>query len=86
MIERPSDIIKIVLVIVVLSFGLALKAEETRLKGFFDKIILIMEILIIIVLVTGGWLFYKHVNKLNQDVAWLNKETQVIQTESPRNR
>ena len=37
MIERPSDIIKIVLVIVVLSFGLALKAEETRLKGFFDK-------------------------------------------------
>ena len=37
MIERPSGIIKIVLVIVVLSFGLALKAEETRLKGFFDK-------------------------------------------------
>ena len=37
MIEHPSDIIKIVLVIVVLSFGLALKAEETRLKGFFDK-------------------------------------------------
>ena len=37
MIERPSDIFKIVLVIVVLSFGLALKAEETRLKGFFDK-------------------------------------------------
>ena len=37
MIERPSDIIKIVLVIVVLSFGLALKAEETQLKGFFDK-------------------------------------------------
>ena len=37
MIERPSDIIKIVLVIVVLSFGLALKAEEARLKGFFDK-------------------------------------------------
>ena len=37
MIERPSDIIKIVSVIVVLSFGLALKAEETRLKGFFDK-------------------------------------------------
>ena len=37
MIESPSDIIKIVLVIVVLSFGLALKAEETRLKGFFDK-------------------------------------------------
>ena len=37
MIELPSDIIKIVLVIVVLSFGLALKAEETLLKGFFDK-------------------------------------------------
>ena len=37
MIEHPSDIIKIVLVIVVLSFGLALKAEETQLKGFFDK-------------------------------------------------
>ena len=37
MIERPSGIIRIVLVIVVLSFGLSLKAEETRLKGFFDK-------------------------------------------------
>ena len=37
MIERPSLIIKIVLVIVALFFGLALKAEETRLKGFFDK-------------------------------------------------
>jgi len=37
MIERLSDTIKIVLVVVVLSFGLALKAEETRLKGFFDK-------------------------------------------------
>ena len=39
-----------------------------------------MEILIIIVLVIGGWLFYKQVNKLNQDVAWLNKEIQEIQT------
>ena len=37
MIERLSDTIKIVLVVVVLSFGFALKAEETRLKGFFDK-------------------------------------------------
>ena len=37
MIERLSDTIKIVLVVVVLSFGLALKAEETRLKGFFDE-------------------------------------------------
>ena len=37
MIERLSDAIKIVLEVVVLSFGLALKAEETRLKGFFDK-------------------------------------------------
>ena len=37
MIKRLSDIIKIVLVVVVLSFGLALKAEEIRLKGFFDK-------------------------------------------------
>ena len=37
MIERLSDIIKIVLVVVVLSFGLALKAEEIRLKGFFEK-------------------------------------------------
>jgi len=37
MIERLSDTIKIVLAVVVLSFGLALKAEETRLKGFFDK-------------------------------------------------
>ena len=37
MIERLSDTIKLVLVVVVLSFGLALKAEETRLKGFFDK-------------------------------------------------
>ena len=42
--------------------------------------VLIMEILIIIVLVIGGWLFYKHVNKLNHDVAWLNKEIQEIQT------
>ena len=39
-----------------------------------------MEILIIIVLVIGGWLFYKQVNKLNQDVAWLNKEIQEIQS------
>ena len=39
-----------------------------------------MEILIIIVLVIGGWLFYKQVNKLNQEVAWLNKEMQEIQT------
>ena len=39
-----------------------------------------MEILIIIVLVIGGWLSYKQVNKLNQDVAWLNKEIQEIQT------
>ena len=37
MIERLSDTIKIILAVVVLSFGLALKAEETRLKGFFDK-------------------------------------------------
>ena len=37
MIERLSDTIKIVLAVVVLSFGLALKAEEIRLKGFFDK-------------------------------------------------
>ena len=37
MIERFSDTIKIVLVVAILSFGLALKAEETQLKGFFDK-------------------------------------------------
>ena len=37
MIKRLSDTIKIVLAVVVLSFGLPLKAEETRLKGFFDK-------------------------------------------------
>ena len=37
MTERLSDTIKIVLVVVVLSFGFALKAEETQLKGFFDK-------------------------------------------------
>ena len=37
MIERLSVTIKIVLVVVVVSFGLTLKAEETRLKGFFDK-------------------------------------------------
>ena len=35
-----------------------------------------MEILIIIVLVIGGWLFYKQVDKLNKDIAWLNKEIQ----------
>jgi len=35
-----------------------------------------MEILIIIVLVIGGWLIYKQVDKLNKDVAWLNKEIQ----------
>ena len=37
MIERFSDTIKIVLAVGFLSFGFALKAEETRLKGFFDK-------------------------------------------------
>ena len=37
MIEHLSSAIKIVLVVAVLSFGLDLKAEETRLKGFFDK-------------------------------------------------
>ena len=45
-----------------------------------------MEILIITVLVIGGWLFYNSVDKLNKYVAWLNKEIQEIQTESPRNR
>ena len=35
-----------------------------------------MEILIIIVLVIGGWLFYNSVDKLNKYVAWLNKEIQ----------
>ena len=35
-----------------------------------------MEILIIIVLAIGGWLFYKQVDKLNKDVVWLNKEMQ----------
>ena len=39
-----------------------------------------MEILIIIVLAIGGWLFYKQVDKLNKDVAWLKKEIQEIQT------
>ena len=39
-----------------------------------------MEILIIIVLVIGGWLFYNSVDKLNKYVAWLNKEIQEIQT------
>ena len=39
-----------------------------------------MEILIIIVLVIGGWLFYKQVDKLNKDVVWLKKEIQEIQT------
>ena len=24
----------------------------------------------------GGWLFYKQVDKLNKNVAWLNKEIQ----------
>ena len=46
----------------------------------FDTIILIKEILIIIVLVIGGWLFYKQVDKLNKDVVWLKKEMQEIQT------
>ena len=35
-----------------------------------------MEILIIIVLAIGGWLFYKQVDKLNKDAIWLNKEIQ----------
>lgn len=39
-----------------------------------------MEILIITVLVIGGWLFYNSVDKLNKYVAWLNKEIQEIQT------
>ena len=39
-----------------------------------------MEILIIIILVIGGWLFYKQVDKLNKDVVWLKKEIQEIQT------
>ncbi len=39
-----------------------------------------MEILIIIVLAIAGWLFYKQVDKLNKDVAWLKKEIQEIQT------
>ena len=39
-----------------------------------------MEILIIIVLVIGGWLFYKQVDELNKDVAWFRKEIQEIQT------
>ena len=39
-----------------------------------------MEILIIIVLAIGGWLFYNSVDKLNKYVAWLNKEIQEIQT------
>ena len=30
----------------------------------------------LIVLAIGGWLFYKQVDKLNKDVAWLNKEIQ----------
>ena len=37
MIERLLHSIKIVLAVGILSFGLPLKAEETRLKGFFDK-------------------------------------------------
>ena len=39
-----------------------------------------MEILIIIVLAIGGWLFYKQIDKLNKDVVWLKKEIQEIQT------
>ena len=39
-----------------------------------------MEILIIIVLVIGGWLFYQQVDKLNKDAVWLKKEIQEIQT------
>ena len=39
-----------------------------------------MEILIIIFLVIGGWLFYNSVDKLNKDVAWLSKEMQEMQT------
>ena len=39
-----------------------------------------MEKLIIIVIAIGGWLFYKQVDKLNQDVVWLKKEIQEIQT------
>jgi cell division protein FtsB len=39
-----------------------------------------MEILIIIVLLIGGWLLYNSVDKLNKYVAWLNKEIQEIQT------
>ena len=39
-----------------------------------------MEILIIIVLLIGGWLFYNSVDKLNKDVAWLKKEIQEILT------
>ena len=35
-----------------------------------------MEILIIIVLVIGGWVFYNSVDKLNKNVAWFNKEIQ----------
>ena len=35
MIERLSNTIKLVLVVVALSFGLVVKAEENRLKGFF---------------------------------------------------
>ena len=46
----------------------------------FDKMVLIMEILIIIVLAIGGWLLYKQVDKLNKDVVWLKKEIQEIQT------
>jgi len=33
-----------------------------------------MEILIIIVLAIGGWIFYNSVDKLNRDVTWLKKE------------
>ena len=41
-----------------------------------------MEILIIIVLAIGGWLFYKQVDELNKDVVWLKKEIQEIQTKA----
>jgi len=39
-----------------------------------------METLIIVVLVVGGWLFYKQVAKLNEEVAWLYKEIKEIKT------
>ena len=39
-----------------------------------------METLIIVVLVVGGWLVYKQVDKLNEEVAWLYKEIKELQT------